>query len=322
MIGRLKKRFLDSAFAAWIRRRMQGIFLPGFGGISVYEVSHFFWSGIRKGTLPTRASALAYNFFLAIFPSIIFLFTLIPYLPIDNFQPQLLLAIKMVLPENAYAAAEETIHEILTRQNGGLLSFGFLLALYFSTNGFNSMINAFNNTYHDLEKRKPLMQRLIAFLMVGIVTSAIFIAVGCLVYGEHLIHSLLDKGEYGFTGMVITIGKWLVIFILCWFVMSALYFLAPARRNTGWRFLSPGSLFATLFSVITSLGFAFFVNNFGNYNKIYGSLGTLIVVMIWIYLNSLVLLLGFELNASIHTARRKKMLGLKSEVNIADTKAS
>ncbi|MCC7302127.1 MAG: YihY/virulence factor BrkB family protein [Bacteroidia bacterium] len=283
---------------------------PGFGGISVYEAGVYFRQGLTKGALPTRAAALAYNFFLALFPSVIFLFTLIPYVPIEDFQPRLMETIRMVMPENAYAATEETIQEILTRQNGGLLSLGFLMALYFSTNGFNSMINAFNNTFHELEKRNVFMQRLVSLALVLIFVLILVLGVGTLVTGEWMLAHVVSEGSTG-GRFLVNISRWLVLFLLFWVMISSAYFMAPARRNRGWKFFSPGSLIATLLSIVTSLGFAYFVNHFGSYNKIYGSLGTLIVVMMWIYLNSLVLLLGFEINASIHSARRKKILAEK-----------
>ena len=310
MVNRFKSFIKTSALYKSLVMIGSKIILPGFGGISIYETALHFKHGLNKGSLPTRAAALSYNFFLALFPSVIFLFTLIPYIPIDNFQWRLLEAIRMFMPANAYEATEETINEIITQPNGGLLSLGFLMALYFSTNGFNSIINSFNNSYHDVEKRKPLMQRFISLLMVVISTSTIILGIGTLVAGEYLINHLGNEAGNTLKLFLLDMSKWLALFMLCWILISTMYYLSPARRSRGWRFFSPGSLMATLLSIATSLGFAYFVNNFGTYNKVYGSLGTLIVVMIWIYLNAVVLLVGFEINASIHTAKRKKVLGL------------
>src|SRR3989344_689572 len=134
--------------------------LPGFEGLSLYVVSKFFFKGIIDGALNMRATSLSFSFFLALFPSIIFLFTLIPYIPIENFQDYLFNLLQKVMPSAAFEATEGTIADIISNQRGGLLSFGFLTALYFSTNGFNAMISAFNETYHDIETRKPLQQRL------------------------------------------------------------------------------------------------------------------------------------------------------------------
>lgn len=309
------------ALRTWFFRTAPLVFLlnlskrfhpPGFGGISLYDTGLFFRQGLKKGTLPTRAAALAYNFFLALFPSIIFLFTLIPYVPMDDFQVKLMESIRLFMPENAYAATESTIQEILTRQHGGLLSFGFLMALYFSMNGFSAMINAFNNTFHDVKRRKPLMQRFIALCLVFIFVTILILGIGTIVSGEYILHRWL-KDDSGLKFLV-EVSRWLILFLLFWVMISSAYYLAPSRKNKGWKFFSPGSLIATLFTILASLGFAYFVNNFGNYNKIYGSLGTLIVIMIWIYINSLVLLMGFEINASIHAARRKKILGAEKKV--------
>src|ERR1017187_6949686 len=124
------------------------IIIPGFEGLSLYIVTKFFFHGIRNGTLNMRASSLAFSFFLAVFPSIIFLFTLIPFIPIDNFQNQLMDLMKEFMPKAAFQATESTLEDIIKHQHGSLLSFGFIAALYFSTNGFNALIEALNQSYH------------------------------------------------------------------------------------------------------------------------------------------------------------------------------
>lgn len=277
------------------------IILPGFQGMHLYEVLVFFIQGLRKGTLTMRASAVSFNFFLAIFPSIIFIFTLIPYIPIENFQEHLLGLLKNFMPYNAYETTRETIEDIIINQRGGLLSVGFLSAMYFSTNGINSLITAFNNTYHVVETRTPFQQRMISIVLVIIITLLITIATALIITSEVVLNRLFFKGQFLF--YLIRIGRWVIVFALFYTLISFIYFLAPSRE-TRWRFTSAGSMLATLLSIVTSLGFAFYVNNFGNYNKLYGSIGTLIVILLWLYINSLVLLVGFDLNASIYHAKR------------------
>jgi membrane protein len=279
------------------------IILPGFEGLSVYEVAHFFIEGLTEGTLTMRASAVSFNFFLTIFPSIIFIFTLIPYIPIDNFQEQLLDLMKNFMPHNAYGATEETIQDIITNQRGGLLSIGFLSALYFSTNGFNALITAFNNTYHQVESRTAFQQRLISILLVFISILLITTAIALILISEIILNGIFADG--GFAFYLIQIGRWVIVFALFYFLIAFTYYLAPSAK-VRWKFASAGSMFATVLSIITSLGFAYYVNNFGNYNKLYGSIGTLIVILLWLYFNSLVLLVGFDLNASIHKAKHDK----------------
>lgn len=288
-----------------IIEKLKKLVLPGFEGVPLFDVLVFFVRGLQNGDLTNRSAGLAFNFFLAIFPSIIFLFTLIPYIPIENFQEQLLGLMKGVMPKSAFEATESTIEDIIKNQRGSLLSIGFLSALFFSTNGFNSMIRAFNLTYHSVESRKPLMQRLISFLLVIIVFLLLVVAIGLTVYSE-LILNKLPFGD-NLTSFLIKFGRVVILFALFLCTVSFIYYLAPAKKS-GWKFISVGSTFTTLLSILASVGFAFYVNNFGQYNKLYGSIGTLIVVLLWIYFNSIILLLGFELNASIHGAKKQRNL--------------
>lgn len=293
-----------SALITFIVRNSRKIILPGFQKIPLYDVAGFFWKGITKGSLPMRASAVAFSFFLAIFPSIIFVFTLIPYIPIDNFQERLLNSLQVFMPHNAYEAAKDTILDIVTNQRGGLLSIGFISALYFSTNGFNALITAFNNTYHDIETRTPFQQRLIAMLLVVISTVLIVTAMGLLIGSEYALHRIFTHGEAAYH--LIRFGRWIILFALFFSLISFAYYLGPSQK-VRWKFISAGSTFSTLLMVLTSSGFAYYVDHFGKYNKLYGSIGTLIVILLWLYFNALVLLIGFELNASIHQAKQQKL---------------
>ncbi len=283
----------------------------GFDGIPLYNVAKFFFKGIQKGALTTRASSVAFNFFLAVFPSIIFFFTLIPYIPIDNFQQELMSILKDVLPDNAYLSVKGTIEDIVTHKRGGLLSFGAIAALYFSTNGINSMIGAFNATYHSIENRNWYMQRLVSLFLVVILFLLLTVAIALIVFSHSVLTYLVEIGilELDATYYLLMIGKWVIVLALFFFVISFIYYIAPSRK-TKWRFISAGSTFATILSIIISVGFSFFVNNFGQYNKLYGSIGTLIVILIWLNLNALILLIGFELNASIKVGSKKSLKSL------------
>jgi membrane protein len=276
------------------------ILIPGFEGQSLYVVSKFFLKAMKNGSVNMRASSLAFSFFLALFPSIIFIFTLIPYIPIAHFQDQLFNLLQSIMPKSAFEAAEETIIDIIKKPRSGLLSIGFITALYFSTNGFNAMINAFNETYHTIETRHPIYQRLISLVMVIATVGMITIAILLIVFTEIGFHKLIhrDKTLY----YLLLFGKYIILFGLCFCLVSFNYYIGPKRKK-GWRFFSAGSMFATILIVAASIIFAYYVNNFGKYNKLYGSIGTLIVIMMWIYINSLILLLGFDLNASIHSAK-------------------
>ncbi|MGE5394233.1 MAG: YihY/virulence factor BrkB family protein [Candidatus Saccharibacteria bacterium] len=279
---------------------------PGFDGVPLYNVMVFFWKSIIDGSLTTRASAISFSFFMALFPAIIFLFTLIPYIPIKNFQSELFLLIKDMVPATAFLAIEETVQDILTQQRGDLLSLGFFMALIFSTNGLASMMSAFDASLHTFARRTWLGQHLIAIWLLFILSILLTIAIGLITSGQLLINYLVDHNyiKDQLTILLITLGKWLVILLLFFMANSFLYYLAPAKKTT-WRFISAGSTLSTVLSVITFIGFSFYINHFGQYNKLYGSIGTLLVIMLLMYIISLILLIGFELNASIHEAAKQ-----------------
>lgn len=304
MIKKIKNRIRQNKTASAFIKLSQKLVLPGFEGVPLYNVALFFFKGIQNGTLTSRASSVAFSFFLALFPTIIFLFTLIPYVPVENFQDELMDLLRQFMPRSAFEATESTLEEIVRQPQGGLLSFGFISALYFSTNGFNALIDAFNQSYHSRETRGAFKQRLVSVLLVIIQTALMVTAIALIVFSEVALNKFIPRDHMA--TYAVQIGRWVIILALVLCVISFIYYLGPVNKK-GWKFISAGSTLATILFIITSLGFAFYVNNFGQYNKLYGSIGTLIVVLLWIYFNSTILLLGFELNASIHSASRNNM---------------
>lgn len=288
-------------FLEWTKR----IVLPGFGSLPLYTISTFFFQEIAKDSLVNKASSLAYNFMLAIFPAIIFLFTLIPYIPIDNFQDQLLQLIKFALPKNAFETVKATLEDIVKNQNSKLLSFGFLAALFFSTNGIHTLMEAFNKSSLQIESRTWIKRRLVSLTLTLLIVFALIFGLGIITAGEYVISFL--KSELNFKAsfwlFAISIIRWIILITVYFVTISFLYRYGPANSKK-WKFFSAGSWLATILAVLTFWGFGFYINNFGTYNKVYGSIGTLIVIMIWLYLNSLIILLGFELNASIDLSKR------------------
>jgi len=303
MLTNLKKHIKQSKLFVLLVNKSKQLVFPGFDGLALYYVIRFFIQSLQKSAILIRASSLAFNYILALFPGIIFLFTLIPYIPIENFQEELLMLLKGILPKNAYETFSTTVEDLIIQKRGGLLSFGFIMALFFATNGVNSMINAFNTSYKTAP-RSAIMQRLIALLLTIILSTLLIIAISLLVFSELTMDFLIQKEflDIDITYYLLIIGKWITILALIFSAISFLYYLGPSKESR-WRFVSAGSTFATILTLITSLGFSFFVNNFGHYNKLYGSLGTLMVIMLWLHFNSVILLIGFELNASIDKAK-------------------
>ena len=281
--------------------------LPGFGGLPLYEVARFFYRGLRKDAMTEKAASISFNFLLAIFPGIIFLFTLISYIPIENFHEVLLTMLKGVIPELAYDVSVNTIEDIINRQRGGFLSFGFVFALLFSTQGIIAMIQAFDNTIYAAESRNWFVQQCIAIGLVFIMTVLLLLAVALIIAADVGLDFLVRQGiiKRGFVFYLLAVGDWLIIWALYYFGISFIYYFGPTSK-TGFRFFSPGSIVATILTVLSLYGFNFYITNFNSYNILYGSVGTLMLIMLWLYLNSLVLLIGFELNASIHTAREQR----------------
>lgn len=290
----------------WSKR----LVLPGFDGVPLFDVTHFFIKGLQKGYLTNRAAALSFNFFLALFPAILFFFSLIPYIPIENFQDSLLDLLEEFIPRQIYTTVEGTLFDIVKRPRGNLLSIGFLMAMFFSTNTVTSLMEAFNQTYHSIETRSAFRQRLVAIGLVFLLSILVVVAIALITFGPVVLnwlqtHNLLtDK----LTLFMLTAGKWIITLALLFFAFSVLFYFAPSRKLK-FRFISAGSTITTLLFIAASIGFNYYINNFARYNTLYGSIGTLIIFMLWIYFNAIIILIGFELNASISAARKNNRNG-------------
>jgi membrane protein len=300
-------RFILTNWVMPIFEWAKKVSIPGFDNIPIYDVGSFFVKGLRDGDINTRAAAVSFNLFLALFPAIIFIFTLIPIFPMKNFQNELLMLIQSVVPESVYVSIHKTIEEIITIPHSSLLSIGFVLTLFFSTNGILSLIQSFNASVNITDSRSWINLRLISIALLIILVLLVTTGVSLIIFTQRFLHFLVKEGlmEQNFTYYFITIGKWLVILALFYFAFSFLFYLGPARKSK-WRFISAGGTFATFFSIIITLGFSFYIDHFGKYNALYGSIGALPVIMLMINFNCQSLIIGFELNSSILAASRKK----------------
>jgi len=277
----------------------------GFAGLSIYDVAIFFWKGLMEGAITTRASSLAFNFFLAFFPSIIVFFTLIPYISIEGLQETLMDLLSFVLPPSTNKITFATLDDIINNPRGGLLSIGFVLALYFSTNGINSLIEAFNASFHIRESRPLIQQRILSLGLTLLLSIMLIIAISSIIFGKLTVNYLTEYELISDNaGKLILYGKWFIMLLMLFFGISTLFHLGPALKSK-WKLFTPGSIFATIFIIITSIGFNYYINHFAQYNKVYGSIGTLMIILLWMYFNSIILLTGFELNASISNAKKK-----------------
>jgi membrane protein len=275
--------------------------------IGLYDAIVIFVTKMSNDEILDRANGVAFSFTMAIFPAIIFLFTLTPF--IQTFFPELTNAeiigfLENILPANLYETAETTILDIIGKPRGGLLSFGFILTLILSTNGMASLMGAFNACYKTIETRGFLSLRLTATGLIIILSVSFISSIALLIVGQQLLTDSEIRSIINDTISVdlLFILRFFVLYIIFQFAISSIYYFAPAIHEK-WHFLSLGSVFSSLAIIIASFGFSYYVNNFGNYNKLYGSIGVLLVFMLWLFIISLILLVGFEMNAAIHKAK-------------------
>lgn len=301
---KIERIIITTAPVAFLIRRTKKLYLPGFEGVPLYDVLNFFYKQIKAVGLTERASAVAYNFIMAIPPAFLFLFTLIPSLPFikkSNLKRELHALITDIIPAKVHNQnLISFIDSFIDNSRIGLLSFSLLLAMFFASNAMMGLMRSFNKNYIGFEKRKGLKNRLVALRL----TALIFL----LVLG-YLILLITQTAVLKWMGIksaafreVIFYVRWVFIISLIFYAIAFIYKYAPAVQKR-WKIVSPGTILATLLSIIATLGFSFFVNNFGRYNALYGSIGTIIMIMALVYINSLMLLVGFELNVSIKSLR-------------------
>ena len=312
-----KKLFLTWTPGSLIIAWMKKIRFKNHENVSLYKIVKIFLHNLNNDEILDRANGVAFNFILAIFPTIIFLFTLIPY--VTRLYPEInteniMQFIGDMMPPSMFEVASSTVVDIVSNQRGGLLTLGFLFAIYLSTNGMMALMRAFNACYRTIEKRGELKTRLIATGLTFNLAFVLFLAILLLIAGQlFLDYTMSHLSEFrwlnldNFTVFMLFALRFLVIFIVFFLAISTIYYFGPAIHYN-WRFFSIGSVIATLSCLAVSYGFSFYITNFGTYNKVYGSIGVLIALMVWIQLVAIVLLVGYEINATIHNAIRIQAL--------------
>ena len=302
---RLERIIVTKTPLGFLLSRSKHWHLPGFEGVPLYDVMRFFYRQLKTASLTERASAIAYNFIMAIPPSFLFLFTLIPQLPFfkkGEIQKQITLLIRDIIPAEGYNKTIITFinNTFFKTPVFSLLSFGLLLALFFASNAMMGLMRSFNKNYIGFERRKGLHNRWIAIRLTVLIFGLVL---GCLILliTQGAVLKWIGIKSHWWRDLIFYV-RWIFIIALVFYSIAFIYKYAPAVQKK-WRLVSPGSILATFLCILASLGFSAFVNNFGRYNALYGSIGTIIVLMALIYINSLVLLIGFELNVSIKSLR-------------------
>lgn len=296
----IKKRFKASSLYRTILKKLAMHSLPGFDGIPIYDILKFIKHELREESLILRANAMAFSFFLSMFPSIIVIFTLLPYLPIDGLVLILKSSLLQVLPYESANYVSQAIDEITSIPRSGLLSIGLLLTLFFASNGMISMLRGFEKQYTiSYKSRTGIRRRLVAIQLTLLLGVLLISSIVLIVLGRTVANTLFTWAHVDFDELrVILFVRWFVILLLYYSGVSILYRYGPALKQK-MHFFSAGATLATILSLLSSWAFATYVNQFETYNKFYGSLGALIVLMLWLQINSFIILIGYELNASI-----------------------
>lgn len=287
---------------------------------NLYDVGRIFLEQLKKDDLNERAGAMAFSFTVAMFPLLLFLLNMIPY--IGYFFPNvttqnILLFIGDLIPASIYQEAETTIMDIVSKPRQSLLSIGFFLALFLSTNGVVSMMSAFNAVYRTKENRSFWTTRIIAVSIVMVLVLAICGAVVVMILGSSILYNIseweiVSSNLYYY---LLTIFRFIVLLALFTLATAYIFRFAPAVHDK-WKFFSAGSLTAGVLINFSFYLFTFYLNNFGTYNKLYGSIGAMIAVMLWLFITSLIILISFEINVSLDKAAERQAVSAKLANNL------
>lgn len=297
MWKKLLKKLLESAVFRKFRQATKRIKPPGFEGISLYGIFVFLIDSFKKGNYSIRAAAISFRFFIALFPTLLVFLSLIPRIPIPGFQEELLQNIQNILPAGSYQFIESTVEDLLLKKHDVMMSVGFVLAFYFASEGMNALLSGFDRSYQLSTHRNPFVKRLVAFWLLIVFMVVVTLAVSILIISEQLLFPLISDAHYLITG-AFDLVKWIVVIFVFITGVSFLYNTGnPGRKK--WKLISAGATLATTVIILASIGLKYYISNFSAYNELYGSIASLIILMIWINISSLVLLIGFELYANI-----------------------
>ena len=297
---KLRDRILFSKPVQGLINWMKIHSLPGFQGIPIFNVGAFVVRELKRENLIIRANAMAFSFYLAIFPSILVLLALLPYLPIENFVETMKESVLQVLPDQAADYIVELIDSMTSEAQTGVLSLGIFLTVLFASNGMMSMLRGFEKNYKvTFEARTGLKRRWLALQLIVILGGIFVSSVFLIVFGRTLLDSLANWIDITNHRLyLILVLRWVVILLMFYAGISIVYrFGSPFKSKI--KFITSGATFATVMSILTSIAFSYYINKFGQFNKLYGSIGALIILMIWMQINSIIILIGYELNAAI-----------------------
>jgi membrane protein len=284
----------------------KSIKLPWLHGLSFYDLLELYFIGIVEGAVSYRAAAIAFSFFMALFPFALFILNLIPYIPIAGFQDDFMDFVHQSLPPTTFDAVSKIINDILHNSHSGLISTGFFMAIFLMANGVNAILGGFESSHHVTLKRKFIGQYLISLALSIILALLLIITVAAIVIFEVFIQKSKIQDVLSDSIPLIEMGRYAFLLLMI-LITTSILFKFGTKQETRRSFFSIGAVLTTILIIISSYFFGIWVVKFSKYNELYGSIGTLLIVMFYIWINSMILLLGFELNATIHYLRKKSI---------------
>jgi len=298
---KLQKIPLLRHFVRWTKK----IKLNWLSGLSLYDLLELYIIGITEAALSNRAGSIAFSFFMALFPFALFILNLIPFIPIEGFQDDFLNFVADGVPPNTFYAIKNIINDILHNSHSGLLSSGFILSVFLMANGLNAILGGFENSKHVLVKRGFFHQYFVAVGMSLLLAFLLIITVAIIVVFEVFIQKLHATDFLSENIPLIVMGRYAFLILMILMTTSILFKFGTKNQESR-SFISIGSVFTTILTIISSYFFGVWVIRFSKYNELYGSIGTLLIVMFYIWINCMILLLGFELNEVINKLKGQK----------------
>ena len=297
-------RWVDALSRFWglrILPFLNRLVLPGCSGIPLVQILKHF----SNRDLWQSSKALAFSFLMALPPLLIFFFTLIPYLPIEGLQNELINQLRLILPESVFGRVADTINDVMGHKHSSLLTIGFAGSVILAANGIHGLLQSFNSVSHSIEWRSLVRRYLLCLLLVVLLYVLVVAILSLLIGYKFFIQFMISRNfmaETTLSYIAFSMGRWLILVFLTLLTLSLLYYLAPVKKQRI-SFLSPGSVLSTLLIFGLSWAFQVYINNFNNYNILYGSIGTLLVIMLWVYANCVVILSGYAVNIAIAESR-------------------
>ncbi len=287
-----------------VREKTEKIEIPGYKDLSLYALSKMYASGLVKGALAARAGSVAFSFFMAFFPFLLFMLNLIPFIPLANLNETFSLFMESMMPDSSKDFFMSIYEDIQAHRRGGLLSSSFIMSILFMGNGVNSLFSAFQGSHH-VEVSRPFIKKYLYSILIGLVLSTLLIlaVIVYVLFEVSILEGLTDQGIIKNDANWLIAGEYILLLSMTILVPAVLYYFGTPDGKKQ-KFFSMGVIMTSFMFLISTIVFGFYVNTFSSYNELYGSIGALLILMLYIWVNSVILLLGFELNVVLYRLKK------------------